>query len=246
MFDAPPIGAAAKVATPNNCQRSRRLAHLSDPVVCGGTAMKSAEPMTAFRERDSSACISGIGVSGQRGSEGRGIGDGPGRWGSEGMSLHGDRRPDGGHGAVDRVRRAGRGRRDHADRRHQTRRAAARSVPPLQGDRRMGRWRRRTQVCALSPAEIRAWRWPRRSTRPSLRIWRRRWVFIGSGTGPPKPCHRPSNPPPDHRCINSRKRTIDSAKGCQRSMSEVSRARAAPCADSRLSTLRARMDEPLR
>ena len=43
--------------------------------------MKSAEPMTAFRERDSSACISGIGVSGQRGSEGRGIGDGPGRWG---------------------------------------------------------------------------------------------------------------------------------------------------------------------
>ena len=43
--------------------------------------MKSAEPMTAFREHDSSACISGIGVSGQRGSEGRGIGDGPGRWG---------------------------------------------------------------------------------------------------------------------------------------------------------------------
>ena len=98
----------------------------------------------------------------------------------------------------------------------------------------------------VSPAEIRAWRWPRRSTRPSLRIWRRRWVCIGPGTGPPKPCHRPSNPPPDHRCINSRKRTIDSAKGCQRSMSEVSRARAAACADSRLSTLRARMDEPLR
>ena len=58
--------------------------------------MKSAEPMTAFRERDSSACISGIGVSGQRGSEGRGIGDRPGRWGSEGRSLHGDRRPDAG------------------------------------------------------------------------------------------------------------------------------------------------------
>ena len=40
-------------------------------MVCGGRAVKSAEPITAFRERDSSACISGIGVSGQRGSERR-------------------------------------------------------------------------------------------------------------------------------------------------------------------------------
>ena len=31
----------------------------------------------------------------------------------------------------------------------------------------------------------------------------RRWVFIGSGPGPPKSCHQPSRPPRDHRCINS-------------------------------------------
>jgi len=38
----------------------------------------------------------------------------------------------------------------------------------------------------VSPAEIPAWRWPRKSIRPSLRICRRRWVCIGPGTGPPK------------------------------------------------------------
>ena len=95
------------------------------------------------------------------------IGDRAGRWGSEGRPPHRHRRPNAGHCAVDRVRRARRGRRHHTDRRHQTRRAAPRSVPPLQGDRRMGRRRRRTEVLRASPAEIRAWRWPRKSDHPA-------------------------------------------------------------------------------
>ena len=55
------------------------------------------------------------------------------------------RRPDAGHRAVHRIRRARRGRGHGADRRHQARRAAAGGVPALQGDRRVGRRRRGPQ-----------------------------------------------------------------------------------------------------
>jgi hypothetical protein len=65
----------------------------------------------------------------------------------------------------------------------------------------------RFAVCSNLQQRSGRWRWPRRSTRPLPRIWLRCWVFIGSGAGPPKSCHQLSRPPPDHRCINSRKST---------------------------------------
>jgi hypothetical protein len=79
-------------------------------------------------------------------------------------------------------------------------------------DRLVPDWQHRpTWACGpATPAEIRAWRWPRKSIRPSLRIWLRRCVFTGRGTGPPKSCHQPSRPPPDRRCINSRKTNFES------------------------------------
>src|SRR4029078_3077634 len=71
----------------------------------------------------------------------------------------------------------------------------------------MGRWRRRTQVCAN--LQQRSGRGGGRGDGQGLHCESGGGAgsASGLGPGPPKSCHRPSNPPPDHRCINSRKST---------------------------------------
>ena len=173
-------------------------------VVCGDTAVKSAEPMTAFRSRDHLLAFPGLGYPVSEAVKDEALVIAP----VAGVLKAGRRTV-----TVDRTVATARsiefdalvvggGATPTSDIKPSccSKKGSATARPiAAWGDG--GAVLKSARISSSDPGvEV-----PRRSTRPSPRIWLRRWVFIGSGAGPPKSCHRPSRPPPDHRCINSRK-----------------------------------------